>query len=126
MDIPTEKHIRTFTTSSKVSMKLLITKETNMIAIRDIKPEPRFISTPQKLKPELIEKEVDIIDANKRSRIPRSIPFLNIENLPSQMNLKISKDTITIETKSTNSEIPLSVQSQGIGIIENGRRRNSI
>lgn len=124
--MPIEKYKRTFTTSSKVSIKLLIDIDTSTTAIKETNPDPKLISTPQKLNPGSTENIVDIIPANKTKNIPVSILFLNIENLPSHMNLRISKATITVDTININNEIPLSNQSQGIGIIANGSRRKSI
>lgn len=123
---PIEKYKRTLTISSKVSIKLLMDMDTNTTAIKETNPEPRFISTPQKLNPESTENIVDIIPANKTKNIPVSILFLNIENFPSHMNLRISNATITVETISINNDVPLSNQSQGIGIIANGSKRKSI
>jgi hypothetical protein len=65
-------------------------------------------------------------DTKSTKSIPVSTEFLNIENLPSHTNLIISKNTTAVDIISINMDIPLSAQSHGMGIIENGRRRNSM
>jgi hypothetical protein len=107
-------------------MKLLITKERRIIEDIVTKPELRLISTPQKLIPESTENISETRREIKSKKIPVSIPLLNIENLPDVNIFNSSRKIKRLETNNTRIEIPLSIQSHGIGITANGSRTNSI
>ncbi len=93
---------------------------TSSIATKVINPDPSLPSAPQRLLLISLENSVDIIIDTKIARIPPSrILFKNV-TLPSHINFINSKTTMIVDNPRIKSDIPLSVQSQGKGIIANG------
>lgn len=97
-------------------------KPKKTIETSKIKPLPNLPSTPHKLVFISLEKTVDNRKESRIKRIPPSRTVFTILTRASHINFTNSKPTITVENERITKDIALSDQSQGKGMIENGRQ----
>jgi hypothetical protein len=112
--------------SFAVLIKVLAQSDTNKIHTKAIIPVPNLPSIPHILLLRSLEKSVENIRERNTNIIPPSkTPFMTV-SFPFHMSLIISITIIIVPKNSTNKPMPLSVQSQGKGIIDNGARKRIV
>jgi hypothetical protein len=123
---PPKKNKITFSTSFSLFIKVLAEILSSNIQIKIIKLPPNLPSIPQILVFISFENIVENRKDKTSKKNPPSIVLFSILVFPSHMSLTSSKPNMNVEKRSINRDIPLSVQSQGKGIMDIGRMKKRI